>query len=78
MTVTMRLWAGVKEAAGTDAVAVEAATIAEARDALAGKVPALAGRLRTCRFALDDAFVPVETRVPAGATVDVIPPVSGG
>ena len=78
MTVTVRLWAGVKEAAGRDAVQVEGGTVAAVRDALAAKLPALAPRLRYCRFAVDDAFVPPETPLSPGATLDVIPPVSGG
>lgn len=76
--VTVRLWAGVKEAAGTEVLEVEGATVAAARDAVAAKLPAIAPRLKYCRFALDDAFVPPETPLPPGATLDVIPPVSGG
>ena len=78
MMVTARLWAGVKEAAGVAEVAVEGETIAGVRDALAAAVPAIADRLAYCRFALEDAFVADDTAVPEGATIDVIPPVSGG
>ena len=78
MSVTARLWAGVKEAAGVAEVAVEGETIAGVRDALAAAVPAIADRLAYCRFALEDAFVADDTAVPEGATIDVIPPVSGG
>jgi len=78
MSVTARLWAGVKEAAGVGEVAVEGETIAGVRDALAAAVPAIADRLAYCRFALEDAFVADDAAVPEGATIDVIPPVSGG
>ena len=78
MSVTARLWAGVKEAAGVAEVEVEGETIAGVRDALAAAIPAIAGRLGYCRYALDDTFVTDDTPVPKGATIDVIPPVSGG
>ena len=78
MSVTVRLWAGVKEAAGQAEVTVDGATVAEVRAALATAVPAIAERLGYCRYALDDAFVADDAAVPDGATMDVIPPVSGG
>ena len=74
----MRLYAGVKEKAGAVSWEVEASTVAEARDALAKACPPIADQLAACRFALDDVFVEDTTPVPVGATVDVIPPVSGG
>ena len=78
MSVTVRLWAGVKEAAGRGELSVEGATVAEVRDALAEACPAIASHLAHCRFAVDDAFVGSETQVASGAVIDVIPPVSGG
>jgi molybdopterin converting factor small subunit len=78
MSVTVRLWAGVKEAAGQAELRVDGATVAEVSAALAAAVPAVAERLAYCRFAVDDAFVTEDTEVADGATVDVIPPVSGG
>ena len=78
MSVTVRLWAGVKEAAGRAEVSVDGATVAEVRAALAEAVPAIAERLAYCRYALDDTFEPEDTAVADGATLDVIPPVSGG
>ncbi|MHC4960286.1 MAG: MoaD/ThiS family protein [Planctomycetota bacterium] len=78
MSVTVRLWAGVKEAAGQAELSVDGATVAEVRAALAAAVPAVAERLAYCRYALDDTFVAEDAAVADGATVDVIPPVSGG
>lgn len=78
MTVEVRLFAGVKERAGRARLSVEGSDIAAVRAALAEACPAIAGHLATCRFALHDEFVGDDTPVPAGATVDVIPPVSGG
>lgn len=78
MSVTVRLFAGVKEAAGTGTLTVEGRTVQEVRDAAAQACPAIADRLRFCRFAVDDSFVAEDAPVSDGATVDVIPPVSGG
>ena len=78
MAVTVRLYAGVKEAAGRSELSVEGASVAEVRDALAAALPVVASQLAYCRYALDDTFVSDDAAVPDGATVDVIPPVSGG
>ena len=78
MTVTVRLFAGVREKAGTASLDVSGATIHEVRTALEKACPAIADQLGACRFALDDEFVDTSAPVPDGATVDVIPPVSGG
>ena len=78
MTVAVRLHAGVRERAGVATISVEGRTVAAVRDALAAECPAIAGQLRSCRFAVDDEFVDESSPVPPGATVDVIPPVSGG
>ena len=78
MTVRVRLYAGVKEAAGTSELSVEGDTIASVRNAIAVACPAIADRLAFCRFALDDEFVADDTPVQPHAAVDVIPPVSGG
>ena len=76
--ITVRLYAGVKEKAGVPVLEVEGSTIAAVRDALAEACPPIAPQLGACRFALDNEFVDEATAVPEGATVDVIPPVSGG
>jgi molybdopterin converting factor small subunit len=78
MSVTVRLYAGIREAAGQSELNVEGRTVAEVRDSLAAALPEVADRLAYCRYALDDTFVAEETAVPDGASVDVIPPVSGG
>ena len=78
MTVSVRLFAGVKEKAGVPALEVQGSTVAELRAALAAACPPIAPQLGACRFALNDEFVDESTPVPDGATVDVIPPVSGG
>jgi molybdopterin converting factor small subunit len=76
--VDVRLYAGVRERAGTARVTVEARTIAAVRAALAARYPGIAPQLPFCRFAVDDEFVADEAAVASGAVIDVIPPVSGG
>ena len=78
MSVTVRLWAGVKEAAGTGEVTVEGDTVKGVVAAVAETLPAVAERLPYCRYALNDEFVDDTAAVPDNATVDIIPPVSGG
>ena len=76
--ITARLFAAVRERAGQQSIEVGGATIADVRASLAETCPPVADMLGSCRFAMNDEFVLDETPVPDGATVDVIPPVSGG
>ena len=78
MSVSVRLYAGIRESAGTAELFVEGGDIATVRAAIAEACPGIADRLPFCRFALKDEFVGDEAAVADGATVDVIPPVSGG
>jgi molybdopterin converting factor subunit 1 len=79
LSLLVRLYAGVREASGRAELRIEAPrTVGELRDALARAHPAIAGRLAYCRFAVADEFVPDDAPLADGATVDVIPPVSGG
>jgi len=78
MSVTVRLFAGVKEKAGARTLEVEGATIAALRSALAEACPPIVDQLPACRFAMNDEFVGEDAMVPADAVVDLIPPVSGG
>jgi len=78
MSVKVRLFAGLREAAGRTELEVEAGCVARLREALAEACPAIAGRLRFCRVAVCNEFVGEDAAVADGATVDLIPPVSGG
>jgi len=81
VSVTVRLYAGLREAAETDRLEVDVARdgdVSGLRAALARTRPDLEGRLASCRFAIDDDFVSDDAPVPDGAVVDAIPPVSGG
>jgi molybdopterin converting factor small subunit len=77
--ITVRYFAGAAEAAGVESEQVAAATRAELRAALLARHDRLAGVLERCALLadgvrLDDDAAPV----PAGATVDVLPPFAGG
>lgn len=55
-----------------------AVTTADVRRALAVELPGLATLLPSCALAVEDEYAGEGQMVPAGATVAVIPPVSGG
>ena len=78
MTVTARLFAGVRERVGESTIEISGTTVAEVRAALAEACPPIAELLPACRFALNDEFIDDNTPVPDGSVIDVIPPVSGG
>ena len=81
MSLTVLLFAGLREAVGSDAVAVElpaGATVADLRGRLAAGCPAAAPLLARSRVAVNQEFAPDDRPIPAGAEVAVIPPVSGG
>lgn len=56
----------------------ETLTVAELSHELVTRHPALAGRLGTVRFALNESFVQLDATVRDGDTVALIPPVAGG
>ena len=78
MSVSLRLYAGVKERAGKSELTVEGDTIAAVREAVAAACPTIAEQLEFCRFAVNDEFVGEEAPVSDLAVIDIIPPVSGG
>lgn len=80
---TLRYWAGARAAAGTPAEDVDAATLADALDAVrAGRDERFAQVLAVCSFLIDGA--PVGSRhhgavvLRGVAQVDVLPPFAGG
>lgn len=79
--MTVLLFAAAREAAGAGTVALdlpEAATVADAFARLASGHPALGAVLRSCRAAVDEEFAPPGSALRDGATLAVLPPVSGG
>ena len=48
------------------------------RESLAAEFPDLKDGLANCRIAINEEFAADEDEIPEGATVAIIPPVSGG
>ena len=82
MTLTILLFATLKERAGTNRLTLpipsDAATIADVRAALAQSYPALAESLPTAIAALNHEFAFPTDKVHTGDEVAFFPPVSGG
>lgn len=72
-------FARARDLVGADRVEVApAATVGELRRSLAAQYPKLAGLLAKSAFAVNDEFADDSTRIPEGAEVALLPPVSGG
>jgi molybdopterin converting factor small subunit len=82
MSLTVRYFAGARAAAGTaeETLDADAYSLSELVDELAARHgPQLAKVLAVASFLVDGvACRDREARVPAGATVDVLPPFAGG
>ncbi len=81
VSVTVRLFAGVREAAGVSSVDVELhapATIAQAVEAASRAVPGVWRLPKTVLLASNGEYASYETPVEDGDEVAIIPPVSGG
>ena len=81
MEVTVLLFASVAEKAGTRRVTVPSEpgdTVAHVRDRVLERFPQLESSLPTLLYAVDEEYVKEWAPVPAGATLALIPPVSGG
>ncbi len=80
MKVTVRLFAGLRERAGTERVELEvqdSIDLLGLKRALEKRHPAL-GKLQGVRGVLGTTYVDDRTAIPAGSEVALIPPVSGG
>jgi molybdopterin converting factor subunit 1 len=80
MTVSVRLFAGLRERAGTDRLDVElpdGATVGELLDALAGTPVGPIGP-RQCVVAVNREYADAGQPIAAGDEVALVPPVSGG
>ena len=82
VAVTVQYFAAARAAAGTEAETLTVppgATVAALIDTLAGRDPKLAAVLQRCSYLLDGVAVrDRSTALPAGATLDVLPPFAGG
>lgn len=80
MTVTVRLFARLRELAGADNVPVEVgtATVTAIRSALAARLPAAADLIARSAVAVNGEYAVEDQPVAATDEVALIPPVSGG
>lgn len=81
MVTTVHLFAGARELAGTESVAVElpaGATVAALRVELARRIPVLAGLLARSAIAINHDFAEDARILLPADELAVIPPVSGG
>jgi molybdopterin converting factor small subunit len=81
MQITVKLFALMREKAGTDIIPLEVPTGAPVTQALAtlvGRYPTLEPYIANTRFSLHMDFVDPETTLAEGDELVLIPPVSGG
>ena len=81
MQITVKLFALMREKAGTDTVVLdipEGARLTQAVAALVCLYPVLEPYIANTRFSLQMDFVDPDTSLPAGDELALIPPVSGG
>jgi molybdopterin converting factor subunit 1 len=81
MRCRVRLFARAKDLVKASSVTLdlpEGATVGQLRRRLAEEQPALAALLQRSALAVNDEFAEDEARLPAGAEIALLPPVSGG
>ncbi|MBX3374000.1 MAG: MoaD/ThiS family protein [Phycisphaeraceae bacterium] len=84
VTIHLRPFAVLRDLAGRDRITVTVdvapgpATPARALARAIDMLPALAPWREVTAFARDDRFITASAALPDGATVDLLPPVSGG
>jgi molybdopterin converting factor subunit 1 len=81
MEITVKLFALLRETAGTDTLPLQVpqgAKVSQALEILQGQYPAFAPYIPRVRLALRQNFVDAATTLQAGDELALIPPVSGG
>ena len=82
MTITVRYFAGARAAAGTDTETIglpDGAELTALSQLLAQRHgPDLTRVLTAASFLINEVAGDPDRRIPAGATVDVLPPFAGG
>jgi molybdopterin converting factor small subunit len=76
--VTVRYWAGARAATGVASDVVDGSTVADVVTAAVALHPALGQVAAVATFLVDGSASPRDRAVPAGATVEVLPPFAGG
>ena len=81
MTVTVRLFAILRERAGTDQVRLEVpsgASVASCAERVGERIPAIRELLPRVAFAVNRTYVKADATLSDGDELALIPPVSGG
>jgi molybdopterin converting factor subunit 1 len=81
MKITVRLFAILRERVGISEITLDlppGSSVANVRDALIEKHPALSSLLARVAYAVNRNYAPIETVLRDGDEVALIPPVSGG
>jgi len=80
MTVTVRLFARVRETAGTEVVRLDLSggSVAEVREKLGARYPPLVSLIARSALAVNGEYAPDDRAVSETDEVALIPPVSGG
>ena len=81
MRINVKLFAILRERAGTSEIALElsqGATISDATTMLAEKFPMLRPLLERAAFAVNQSYTKSDTKLSDGDELALIPPVSGG
>jgi molybdopterin synthase sulfur carrier subunit len=76
--VTVRYWAGAREAAGLDDEPASAASLGDLVQQLAHRSPALAQVLSVSSLLVDGLSSPPSRALADGEVVEVLPPFAGG
>jgi molybdopterin converting factor small subunit len=76
--VTVRYWAGAREAAGRDEESVSAEQLGELVQQLAHRTPALVQVLSVSSLLVDGLVSPPSRALADGEVVEVLPPFAGG
>jgi len=77
-SVTVRYWAGARAAAGVDSETVAGSTVGEVLADVAARHTALESVLKVASILLDGRPAAAGDPLPAGATLEVLPPFAGG
>ena len=75
--VTVRYWAGARRAAGRDSEQLDARTMTDLVAQLSAR-PELQQVLAASSLLVDGMVGSSDAELPAGATIDVLPPFAGG
>lgn len=82
MKVTLLYFAGLRDLVAQEreefVLPEDVATVMDFLAHLEGTKGALTGRLGSVRVAMDEEFVPADTKLVPGCVLALIPPVSGG